>query len=116
MFEHKGIIETQLPSPKENATDEELLEIAINDAVECEAEDVKLLEETKTLQFSCDSMTFAQVQKKLEDLNYKIVTASLEYVPKLRVPLSDSDLEVCSNLFEKLENMDEVIKLHDNIA
>ncbi|KAF2887834.1 hypothetical protein ILUMI_05374 [Ignelater luminosus] len=116
LFEHKGIIEAQLPLQKENVTNEGILEIATNDAVECEAEDVKLLEETKTLQFLCDPIMFMQVQKKLEDLNYTIVMASVEYIPKLQVALSDSDLELCSNLFEKLENIDEVIKLHDNIA
>jgi len=116
LFEHKGIIETELPSIQGEKSNEAVLELATNHAIESEAEDVQLEEDSNKLQFLCDARNFSQVQKSLEKLNYKISSASLEYIPNLRVPLNDSDLELCSGFFDKLDNMEDVVKLYDNIG
>lgn len=91
------------------------LERATDNAIEAGAEDVALLEEN-ILKFVCSPSTFANVQNNLEKLNYKIISANIDYVPIKTQSLSETDLEVCSNLYDKLEAMQEIIKLYDNIA
>lgn len=105
LFEEKGIIETE--NKKQD------LERATEDAIEAGAEDVKLIEDQ--LQFISCANTFAKVQKNLFEMGYVIKNANIEYIPIKLQPLKESDMDICSNLYDKLENLQEVVKLHDNI-
>lgn len=116
LFDHKGTIETNVPSTLEGKSKDTIMEHATNHAIECEAEDVVLDEQDTTLKFYSDPQSFYIVQKRLEKLNYNIINAELDYVPNTLVSLNDTDLDMCSNFCEKLENMDEVVKVYDNIA
>lgn len=91
------------------------MEHATNSAIECDAEDVKLLEEEKLLHFTCEPFNLRRVEKKLEEAGYKITNSAAEFIPFKMAKLSDADLEQCSKMFEKLEAMDDVLKLYDNI-
>ncbi|RZC40603.1 translational activator of cytochrome c oxidase 1, partial [Asbolus verrucosus] len=112
LFEEKGIVEVEI---EKTAKSEELLEIATDHAIESGAEDVKVLDEN-TLQFVCGSTNLKNVVTGLEKFNYKVVSASVEFIPLKLQELSDSDLKLCSNLYEKLEALPEVVRLSDNIA
>ncbi|XP_018335889.1 translational activator of cytochrome c oxidase 1-like isoform X2 [Agrilus planipennis] len=92
---------------KENATD---------DALECEADDVEIVEETNCLRFLCDPNHLDKVQKSLATKGYKIRSASIEYLPQKLVELTDSEIDQCSILLEKLENMENIVKVYDNIC
>ncbi|XP_017781963.1 PREDICTED: probable transcriptional regulatory protein Pmob_0807 [Nicrophorus vespilloides] len=109
LFEEKGIIEAEIPEGSG-----EILELATDHAIECGAEDVKVGEDT--LEFICGSTNLKKVADALENAKYNILSASVEYIPMRHQTLSDTELQTCSALFEKLENLPEVVKLHDNIA
>lgn len=113
MFEEKGIVlaETAL---KQSET--EILEIATDHAIESGAEDVKMIDETN-LEFICGASSLKKVAQDLENkFNYKITSASVEYIPLKLQELTDQDLELSSSLYEKLENLPEVVRISDNIA
>lgn len=101
--------------PKDKKKSEDLLETATEDAIECGAEEVEMLEEGE-IEFSCSPSAFQSVQRNLEQLNYKIVSATIDYIPNKLQTLSDSDLALCSSLYEKLENHPDVVRLYDNIG
>nr|XP_022902767.1 translational activator of cytochrome c oxidase 1 [Onthophagus taurus]XP_022902768.1 translational activator of cytochrome c oxidase 1 [Onthophagus taurus]XP_022902769.1 translational activator of cytochrome c oxidase 1 [Onthophagus taurus] len=111
MFVEKGIIECYLDDYK----DKDILEKAMEDAIEFGAEDVKVLDDN-LIQFLCTSQNLKIVQTKLETAKYKITSASVEYIPNQLQILNEKDLEICSNLCEKLENQSEVIEIYDNIG
>lgn len=112
-FHQKGVIETNIIEPEQKK--EEILELATEHAIEAGAEDVKLISDD-TLQFICESRNLKTVQISLENLKYKITSASVEYIPNVCVSLSDDDLERLSVMFDRLENCEDVVKVHDNIG
>lgn len=115
LFDYKGVIQTEVPTSLSGKSVDDILEVATNHAIECEAEDVTLIDEN-LLQFTSDSHGFMKVQKNLEQLQYNVVEASLDYIPVRQTPLSDDDIETCSKFFDKLNNMDDVVGIYNNIA
>lgn len=111
-FLEKGIVEAQIDN---NKTGSDLVEFATDHAIESGAEDVTILEEN-ILQFTCGKTNLNVVVQQLEKFGYKILEASVEYIPVLQQNLSDTDLEICKKLYDKLETFPEVIRLSDNIA
>jgi transcriptional/translational regulatory protein YebC/TACO1 len=61
-------------------------------------------------------MVLHQVRGRLEKLQYNIRTADCEFIPKIQVTLSDTDLEAVRQLCDKLGDDPDVVRLHDNIA
>lgn len=92
-----------------------ILDTVTEHAIESGAEDVNV-QDDGTIEFLCSPPAFNKVQVALVELNYKIISASLEYIPNKLQTVSESDLELCSRLFEKLENHQDVVKLYDNIG
>lgn len=84
-------------------------------AIESGAEDVKLIDDNK-FQFICEPKSLQNVQKKIEESKYKITSSEVEYIPNLVIDLSDRDLENLSNVYDKLEAQEEIIKIYDNIG
>ncbi|XP_018335880.1 translational activator of cytochrome c oxidase 1-like isoform X1 [Agrilus planipennis] len=114
LFIQKGVIDIEITSS--GGTHEEILENATDDALECEADDVEIVEETNCLRFLCDPNHLDKVQKSLATKGYKIRSASIEYLPQKLVELTDSEIDQCSILLEKLENMENIVKVYDNIC
>ncbi|KAJ8981949.1 hypothetical protein NQ317_002121 [Molorchus minor] len=114
LFQEKGFIEA-VPPEGAPIREEELLEKATEDAIETGAEDVKIIEEN-LVQFLCGKSNLKHLVEGLENVNYQVRSASVEYIPVKVQSLSDSDLELCKSLYEKLENLPEVVRLSDNIA
>ncbi|XP_023704234.1 probable transcriptional regulatory protein TTE1135 isoform X2 [Cryptotermes secundus] len=98
LFDHKGVIEAK---PPENTT----LETAVDHAIEAGAEE-----------FVCTPLVLHQVRGKLEKLQYTIMKADCELIPKIQVTLSDADLEAVRKLCDKLVDDPDVVRLYDNIA
>ncbi|KAF5272813.1 hypothetical protein FQA39_LY07840 [Lamprigera yunnana] len=115
LFKHKGVIEVKVLEAECGKSETEILERATNDAIECEAEDVHIVE-NNLLEFTSDVNNFMQVQKNLEKLGYQITQAQIQYIPITLIQLSEKELEVCHKLFDRLTNMEDVVALHDNIA
>ncbi|KAJ8971252.1 hypothetical protein NQ314_000793 [Rhamnusium bicolor] len=113
LFEEKGIIEAE--STGETSNEEEMLEKATEHAIESGAEDVKIVE-GNLVQFVCGKFNLLKVVSNLEQLKYKVTSASVEYIPLKLQNLQERDLALCHSLYQKLENMPEVMILSDNIA
>lgn len=113
-FEIKGVItvlETKDNSPLDHAT-------AIDLAIEAGAEDVQEStdeNEKKILKFFCDANDFYQVKKHIESSNYVIDDAKIEYIPRIRITLTDELLETAEKLYNMLEELPDVINIYDNI-
>ena len=54
------------------------------------------------------------VKDSLQELGYE-VSSRLEYLPTLCVTLSEQELKLASFMFDKMEELDEVVKIYDNI-
>ncbi|XP_044260411.1 translational activator of cytochrome c oxidase 1 [Tribolium madens] len=104
LFEEKGVIVAEM-SELEEATDH---------AIEVGAEDVK--DTGGYLEFTCGASSLNKVVSGLEKFNYRIKSASVEFIPLKVQELSDEDLKICASLYEKLEGLSEVVRLSDNIA
>lgn len=56
-----------------------------------------------------------KVRTKLENFNYKIIQAEVKYIPQVFVTLNDEDMELVSKLYERLNNVEEVVGIYSNI-
>lgn len=113
LFEEKGIIEAENPnvSAKPN---EQQLELATEHAIECNAEEVTM--EDDLFQFVCSKQNFPETQTLLEKLGYKILNASIDYVPMKMQEIGPTDVEIYEKLMKKLEEVPEVVRLFDNVG
>lgn len=66
-------------------------------------------------QFTCSSTEVSKVKNKLEELNYKIIQADVEYLPLTCVTLSEEEMELVGKLYDRLSNIEEVVKIYTNI-
>lgn len=112
LFEEKGIIIADVSGKGES---EGLVEVATDHAIETGAEDVKALPEG-CLEFVCGATNLNKVVGGLEKFDYKILSASVEYIPVKVQELNEEDLQICAKMYEKLEALPEVVRLSDNIA
>jgi len=105
MFDRKGVI-TILPDgkPKEEL---ELL------AIEIGAEDVHWHE--NMLDIYTKPEDFEKIKKEVEEKQIKIESASLDWVAKEEVELSQKDKEQTERLFEALDENDAINNIYSNI-
>ncbi|XP_057321435.1 translational activator of cytochrome c oxidase 1 [Microplitis mediator] len=107
LFDHFGCIITE---HKNN------LDAATEDAIAVGAEDVEEIEDNgKFYRFTCDPLRVPKVKNQLESLNYSVLTADEEFIPKATIQLSDDDLKRVDTLFVKLKVLEEVVSINHNI-
>ncbi|KAK0087899.1 hypothetical protein PV325_013778 [Microctonus aethiopoides] len=116
-FYHQGFILTDLKGDLDTAT---------NDAINVGAEDVEEVTENNTpvYRFSCNPSHVAKVTQQLTALNYKIITADEDFIPRSPVNLSDDDFKkvevLCSKLsaFEEIQSFEtlKAVQLNDDGA
>lgn len=97
-FDRKGIILL----PKEAATEDQLMEIAVGagaDDYSDQGEDWQVL---------CDPSVLYAVNKALEDSKINVKSCAPGFVPKNKKLLTGRDAEVCLNLFDTLDDHDDV--------
>ena len=64
----------------------------------------------------CGFTDFGNMQKALEDRTITPLSAEVEWIPTVTVPVSDEQAEEVSKLIEKLEQDDDVQKVFHNMA
>jgi len=109
MFDRKGAIiinpKSQIPNPKNDE-----LEMV---AIESGAEDVKWFEDK--LEIYTKPEDLEKVKKALEDKGLKIESASLDFVAKEEVKVSEKEKEQAQKLFEALDENDSVNDIYSNL-
>jgi YebC/PmpR family DNA-binding regulatory protein len=64
----------------------------------------------------CIFVEFGNLQKALEDKNITPLSAELEWIPTVTVPVSDAQAEDVSKLIERLEQDEDVSKVFHNMG
>lgn len=67
------------------------------------------------LQFTCSPGDMMQVKEGLEEKEYTVTYASTEYIPIFPANISEKELDQLSVIVQKLENVDDVLKVHVNL-
>jgi YebC/PmpR family DNA-binding regulatory protein len=104
MFERKGVITIS----GEGKTKEDLEMLAI----ELGADDIK--SEGNNLDIYTKPEDFEMVKKSLEEKGIKIENASLDFVPKEEIVLSEKDKTAAERLFEALDDNEAVNNIYSN--
>ncbi|KAL6268451.1 hypothetical protein P5V15_001586 [Pogonomyrmex californicus] len=91
---------------------------AMEDAINIGAEDVEEFKENdmEYFQFKCDPKLLNKIKHLLEDLQYCILLAEEDYIPKVVIKLNESDLEAVSLIREKVLSLEDVSHIYDNLA
>jgi len=105
LFQRKG----QIIIARENADEEELMELAI----EAGAED--FLADENGYEILTDPAQFEPVHAKIEKRNISCEVAEVTHIPLSRAPLPDEEsVQMLNRLIELLEDHDDVRALHHN--
>ncbi len=130
MFDHKGVI--RVPQ-REFDTSTDPLEVAIEvgaEDVQCDrdsegsdsasnldgATDNEGIGEEYFVRFLCNPSELSTVSKALKSLGYVVAGASLEYVPKSFVHLSQGSYDSAVRLVCALSEHSDVTEVYDNFA
>jgi transcriptional/translational regulatory protein YebC/TACO1 len=90
------------------------LDKAEEDAIELGAEEVE--EDEENLTFFCPSNDFVTVKDGLSAKQYDILNSGVHYVPNVFVEVEGKDLFLVTRLIESLEDHENVIGVHHNVA
>ncbi|MCH7826825.1 MAG: YebC/PmpR family DNA-binding transcriptional regulator [Bacteroidetes bacterium] len=104
MFEHKGVI----TMPVQGKTEEEILELVMDDGAEDLEIDEEFIEVVTPLE------AFENVRKKLVDSGLEVENASLQWIAKNSVKVEGESSEKVVNLIEDLEDNDDVQNVYSN--
>ena len=105
LFHRKG----QMIIPRENANEDELMELAL----EAGAEDFKA--EPEGYEILTDPAHFEAVNKQLEARGIKCAAAEVTSLPELTVPLTDAnEIAAVNKLIDALEEHDDVKEVYAN--
>lgn len=104
MFAKKGLITV----PKEKASEDELMEIAL----EAGAEDIS--DQGDAWEISTPTEAFASVKEALENADLPVMTAEQTQFPSTTVAIAGEDAEQMLKLMDVLEDLDDVQKVHAN--
>ena len=109
MFDKKGSINIKEPDGHPGISKEELELLAI----ELGAEDVKSYDDSVDIYTKIEDLE--TVKKALEEKQIKIESASIDYIPKEEVVLSEKEKEQAQRLFEALDENEAVNDIYSNI-
>jgi len=110
MFEKKGVIIVDLKSQNENLENKEKLEMA---AIEAGATDIEWNADIMNIYTKIDNLE--EVKKSLEEEEIKAESASIDFVAKEEVLVTDEEKEACQKLFEALDENDAVQEIYSNL-
>lgn len=104
MFHHRGVISFDVAKYSED----QVMEVALDGG----AEDVKT--DGDTVVVTSDTKTFAALMDLFDKKGMKYVNAELTMIPESSVKLAGADAEKALKLVERLEELDDVQKVHAN--
>ncbi len=104
MFDKKGVI----TFAKEGKTEDEILEVILDKG----AEDIQTEEEFFEVYTPLEG--FDNVRKALQNNNYKIENASLQWIAKNEIDISGEEAEKVMNMIEGLDDCDDVQNVYTN--
>jgi len=110
MFERKGCIAIDLKAQNEELKAKEKLEII---AIEAGAQDLYWHGDLLDIYTKTEDLDI--VKKDLEGRGIKIGSASLDWIAKEEISLSDKDKEACQKLFESLDENESVQEIYSNL-
>lgn len=111
MFTRKGVIIVDILKQDEKYKNKENIELEV---IECGADDIDYAEEN-VLSVYTKTEDLNKVKNCLEGKGIKIESASLDWIPNTTIEISDKAKEALKNLFEKLDNLDDVQELYCNV-
>lgn len=103
-FERRGVI-----SLDKTVIDEEDLSLTAIDAGALDIEDAGMMIDVIT-----EPTDLIDIKDELENKGFMITNADSLQIPKQRVELSDSDGRTVLRLFEMLDDLDDVARVHSN--
>jgi YebC/PmpR family DNA-binding regulatory protein len=103
-FDRKGVILI----PKEAATEDQLMEIAVGAG----ADDYS--DQGEEWQVLCDTSSLDPVTKALEEAKIQVKSSSPGFIPKNKKAVTGRDAEVCLNLFDTLDDHDDVQNVYSD--
>lgn len=113
MFDEHGYVEAIVSGSK---TGDDLLSVCTEDAIEAGAEDVEVMnEESKLVRFLCDPNEIDRVRTQLEKLGYTVEHSEHAFFAKSTIKLNPDASEAYEKLKEKLQAIDGVEDLYDNV-
>jgi len=112
LFERKGCLVVDYQSQAEELKDKEKLEMK---AVEAGAEDIYWHKTENVLDIYTKPEELDKVKKDLESQGLKIESASLDWVAKDQIEISEKDRLTCQKLFEELGESEAVQDIYSNI-
>ncbi|XP_014207420.1 translational activator of cytochrome c oxidase 1 [Copidosoma floridanum] len=109
-FQEKGVIITEVGNLS--------FDKALEDAIEVGAEEAEKgnYEDKEFFQFTCSSNDIFKVRNQLEDRNYNVISSDVEYIPIVTVSLDEEQQKLVDKLYERLDTMEEVVKIYNNIV
>ncbi|MCF7834924.1 YebC/PmpR family DNA-binding transcriptional regulator [Candidatus Gracilibacteria bacterium] len=120
LFEEKGIIISNGKKKKENINGKEIDSITPlnneefeNEILETSANDFSIEEGIAIIHTS--KQDFSETKKQIENLNYNIQEADIQYIAKDEITISDLNKQELSNLINALENDEDVDQVYYNL-
>jgi len=111
MFERKGCITLRITNlDKLRIKNKEELELV---TIEAGAQDIYWHDEMLDVYTKIEDLE--KVKKNLEERGIKIDSASLDWVAKKEISLSEKDKGACQKLFEALDELDNVQEIYSNL-
>ncbi|XP_050694000.1 probable transcriptional regulatory protein DR_2548 [Eriocheir sinensis] len=112
VFEEKGVVVAAAGKGAKVPTLEEALDLAI----EVGAEEVEEEEEgTGRFVFTSSPDAFFDVKKGVEGRGYTVSYANVDFIPNVTVTMTDEEVRKLDVIIEKLEAVDEVMRVHVNL-
>lgn len=108
MFERLGVIKLSANNLKEDILLEQLLDYDIKDII--------IDKENNIANIICDSKSLDQIKQYLQDLNYNIEEAQIEWISKDDLEISKDDEEKAYDFLSSLEDLDDVQNVYTNLA
>lgn len=116
MFDEQGVIEVVVPPEMASLDEAALEEKCTDDAIECGAEEVEVVDFTNKLAtFICNANELNRVRSQLEKLGYVIESNEHVLLPKNPISLTGPELEKLELLKSKLKTVEGVQEIFDNV-
>jgi len=110
LFERKGYIVINLKDQNEELKEKEKLELK---AIEAGAEDVYWYDDNLYIYTKVEELE--KVKKDLENKGVKIDNATIDWVAKNKIQITEEEKEACEKLFESLDENDAVQEIYSNL-